>query len=233
VAWPLAAREQRPSIPVIGFVDATTAADTVYRVSAFRDGLKEAGFIDGHTPRFRGAFDAHKTYASLDVIESDGASYIACHDNPGIPAIDAGWQLLCSRGSRGPVGETGPRGRKGERGARGAGAPTIVNWTIDTTHYRAIPTMSDGKAGTAIELRPLFERFCEEAIGPAVDAALTAAMKNSPNGNATRTRSPLSQPISKPSEHQRRLRSSTAMRPRHGAARPRQRGDRAAGREPS
>src|SRR6516165_1430600 len=48
VAWPLAARAQRPSIPVIGFLDATTAVDTVYRVSAFRDGLKEAEFIDGH-----------------------------------------------------------------------------------------------------------------------------------------------------------------------------------------
>ncbi len=48
VAWPLAARAQRLSVPVIGFLDATTAADTVYRVSAFRDGLKEAGFIDGH-----------------------------------------------------------------------------------------------------------------------------------------------------------------------------------------
>jgi putative ABC transport system substrate-binding protein len=47
-AWPLAARAQRPSIPVIGFLDASTAADSVYRVSAFRDGLKEAGFIDGH-----------------------------------------------------------------------------------------------------------------------------------------------------------------------------------------
>jgi putative ABC transport system substrate-binding protein len=47
-AWPLAARAQRPSIPVIGFLDATTAADTAYRVSAFREGLKEAGFIDGH-----------------------------------------------------------------------------------------------------------------------------------------------------------------------------------------
>jgi hypothetical protein len=44
-AWPLAARAQRLSVPVIGFLDATTAADTVYRVSAFRDGLKEAGFI--------------------------------------------------------------------------------------------------------------------------------------------------------------------------------------------
>src|SRR5262244_1085584 len=47
-SWPVAARAQRPSIPVIGFLDAATAADTVYRVSAFREGLKEAGFIAGH-----------------------------------------------------------------------------------------------------------------------------------------------------------------------------------------
>jgi putative tryptophan/tyrosine transport system substrate-binding protein len=47
-AWPLAAHAQRSSVPVIGFLDATTAADTVYRVSAFREGLKEAGFIEGH-----------------------------------------------------------------------------------------------------------------------------------------------------------------------------------------
>jgi putative ABC transport system substrate-binding protein len=47
-ACPLAAQAQQGAMPVIGFLEATTAADTVYRVSAFRDGLKEAGFIDGH-----------------------------------------------------------------------------------------------------------------------------------------------------------------------------------------
>src|SRR5262245_12368549 len=47
-AWPLAAHAQQQSMPVIGYLDAATAVDSVYRVSAFRDGLKEAGFIDGH-----------------------------------------------------------------------------------------------------------------------------------------------------------------------------------------
>src|SRR5262249_55009942 len=46
--WPRAARAQKAAVPVIGFLNATTAADSVYRVSAFRDGLNEAGFIDGH-----------------------------------------------------------------------------------------------------------------------------------------------------------------------------------------
>jgi putative ABC transport system substrate-binding protein len=47
-AWPLATRAQQSAPPVIGFLNATTAADSIYRVSAFRDGLKEAGLIDGH-----------------------------------------------------------------------------------------------------------------------------------------------------------------------------------------
>jgi hypothetical protein len=37
---------------------------------------------------------------------------------------------------------------------------------------------TSGRAGTAIELRPLFERFCEEAIGPAVAVAVEAALKD-------------------------------------------------------
>jgi len=48
-AWPLAARAQQTAVPLVGFLDATTAADSVYRVSAFRDGLKEAGSLTATT----------------------------------------------------------------------------------------------------------------------------------------------------------------------------------------
>jgi hypothetical protein len=113
---------------------------------------------DGLTLNVCGTFDAYKTYARLDVVEFDGSSFVALRDDPGIPGDD-GWQLLSGKGNCGATGETGPRGEKGERGPPGADAPTIVSWTIDRVHYRAVPTMSDGRAGATLDLRELFEQF--------------------------------------------------------------------------
>jgi putative ABC transport system substrate-binding protein len=46
-AWPLAARAQRPAMPVVEFLRSGTLTDVLYRVTAFRQGLKEAGFVEG------------------------------------------------------------------------------------------------------------------------------------------------------------------------------------------
>jgi hypothetical protein len=110
-----------------------TSDDWILLARAGRDGL------DGFVPIPCGTFDADKTYGRLDIVECDGASYVARYTDPGICPGD-GWQLLSGPGRRGPTGETGPRGEKGERGARGEAAPTIISWVVDVARYRAFPT---------------------------------------------------------------------------------------------
>ena len=46
-AWPLAARAQQPVLPVIGFLRSSPAAPFQHLTTAFRQGLNEAGFVEG------------------------------------------------------------------------------------------------------------------------------------------------------------------------------------------
>jgi putative tryptophan/tyrosine transport system substrate-binding protein len=51
-AWPLTARAQQPALPVVGFVNVASAkGDYTPRLSAFLQGLSEAGYVDGQNVR--------------------------------------------------------------------------------------------------------------------------------------------------------------------------------------
>jgi putative ABC transport system substrate-binding protein len=46
-AWPLSGRAQQPAMPVIGFMSGRSPEDSAHLVAAFRQGLGEAGFVEG------------------------------------------------------------------------------------------------------------------------------------------------------------------------------------------
>jgi putative tryptophan/tyrosine transport system substrate-binding protein len=51
--WPLSARAQRPAMPVIGYLGLRLSDDTPNLIAAnlmaaFRQGLKESGYVEGH-----------------------------------------------------------------------------------------------------------------------------------------------------------------------------------------
>jgi putative ABC transport system substrate-binding protein len=56
-AWPIAARAQQPAIRVVGFLRSASLNNAIHLVTAFRQGLKEAGYVEGQNVavKFRSA----------------------------------------------------------------------------------------------------------------------------------------------------------------------------------
>src|SRR3954454_8723426 len=46
-AWPVVARAQQPKVPVVGFLNRTLPDQDGGRLRAFREGLKEYGYVEG------------------------------------------------------------------------------------------------------------------------------------------------------------------------------------------
>jgi putative ABC transport system substrate-binding protein len=46
-AWPVAVRAQQPAMPVVGFIHILSPENVPHFVPAFRQGLKEGGFVEG------------------------------------------------------------------------------------------------------------------------------------------------------------------------------------------
>lgn len=72
-AWPTAAWGQQAAIPVVGFLNSASSETASMRISAFREGLRDAGFVEGRDVTIEYRF-AHGQYDRLTALAADLAN---------------------------------------------------------------------------------------------------------------------------------------------------------------
>src|SRR5215471_3394460 len=97
VAWPVSARAQQPTIPVIGFVSGGSPDTFGYLVSAFRQGLNDTGYVEGRNVaiEFRwaeGQYDRLPSFLA-DLVQHQ-VRVLAATTTPGALAAKAATNLI-------------------------------------------------------------------------------------------------------------------------------------------
>jgi putative ABC transport system substrate-binding protein len=88
-AWPLSVRAQQPAMPVIGFLNSASPGGYVPMVAAFRQGLKDAGYVEGQNVAVEyrwaeGQYDRVPVIA-LELVDRRVAVLVA--NTPGVLAV--------------------------------------------------------------------------------------------------------------------------------------------------
>jgi putative tryptophan/tyrosine transport system substrate-binding protein len=164
-AWPLAARAQQVKVPVIGWLNSGSPGYYGNLVRAFRQGLTEAGLVEGRTVtiEYRWAEDQYDRLPALaaDLVRAQVAVIAATGGAPSAPAAKTATKTI----------------------------PIVFQTGLDPIEAKLVPSLSrpggnlTGVTTLSVELGPKRLELLHELVAGATDIAL---LVNPDNPNAQR-----------------------------------------------